>query len=160
MFFHYYTNNYHCDTHTGNFLFHKIKPGGYFHYNIYGKDYYLENQGYLWVVWDFGLIEPFQNSKEINNNKFGNIYTEEPITYDYNNIFRMFDWAEEYLTKDFININNLLLKNIINKYKQEFNFSLYKQLSIEILEFLVKNVSSFTTIKPSNLINKTPYIIR
>jgi hypothetical protein len=160
LFFNICINAFHADIHLGNFLYHKIKPGGYFHYNIYGKDYYLENQGYLWVVWDFGLIEPFQNSKEINNNKFGNIYTEEPITYDYNNIFRMFDWAEEYLTKDFLNINNLLLKDVINKYKKEFNFSLYKQLSIEILEFLVKNVSSFTTIKPSNLINKTPYIIR
>ena len=160
LFFNICINAFHADIHIGNFLYHKIKPGGYLHYNIYGKDYYLENQGYLWVVWDFGLIEPFQNSKEINNNKFGNIYTEEPITYDYNNIFRMFDWAEDYLSEDIINLNKLLSKNIINKFKKEFDFNLHKQLTIEILDFLLENVSSFTTIKPSIIINKTPYIIR
>jgi hypothetical protein len=72
----------------------------------------------------------------------------------------MFDWAEDNLSKDIININKLLSKNIINKFKKEFNFNLHKQLTIEILDFLLENVSSFTTIKPSNIINKTPYIIR
>ena len=71
MFFYKYINAFHCDTHTGNFLYHKIKPGGYFHYNIYGKDFYLENIGFLIVIWDFGLINPFPNSKRINNNKYG-----------------------------------------------------------------------------------------
>jgi phosphatidate cytidylyltransferase len=65
MFFSNYTNLIHNDCHTGNFLFHKIKPGGYFHYNIFGIDYYLENLGYLWVIWDFGLTE-FYNLKPIN----------------------------------------------------------------------------------------------
>jgi hypothetical protein len=41
------------------FLYHKIKKGGYFHYNIYGKDYYLENLGYLWIIWDFELSISF-----------------------------------------------------------------------------------------------------
>ena len=53
--FHSYTNKIHKDTHWGNFLFHKIKAGGYFHYNIFGVDIYIENLGYLWVIWDFGL---------------------------------------------------------------------------------------------------------
>jgi len=71
MFFHKYTNAHHRDTHSGNFLYHKITPGGYFHYNLYGKDFYLENLGFLWVIWDFGLIQPFSNSRQINNNKYG-----------------------------------------------------------------------------------------
>ena len=71
MFFHKHINALHCDTHGGNFLYHKIKPGGYFHYNLYGKDYYLENIGFLWVIWDFGLINPFHNSLVVNNNKYG-----------------------------------------------------------------------------------------
>ena len=45
---------YHNDTHYGNFLYHRINPGGYFKYNIYGDEYYIENLGYLWVIWDFG----------------------------------------------------------------------------------------------------------
>ena len=33
-------------------------------------------------------------------------------------------------------------------------------MNIEILEYLVKNNPSFTTNKPSNIINKSPYIIK
>jgi hypothetical protein len=55
MFFNYYTSRIHSDCHPGNFLYHKIKPGGYFHYNLFGEDYYLENLGILWVIWDFDL---------------------------------------------------------------------------------------------------------
>ena len=45
----------HNDTHYGNFLYHKIKPGGYIKYTIRNKSYYLKNLGYLWVIWDFGI---------------------------------------------------------------------------------------------------------
>jgi hypothetical protein len=45
----------HNDTHHGNFLYHEIKPGGYIKYIIQGKTYYVENLGYLWVIWDFGI---------------------------------------------------------------------------------------------------------
>ena len=57
MFFHYYTHFLHFDSHWGNFLYHKIKPGGFFHYKIFGKDYYIENIGFLWVIWDFGVSD-------------------------------------------------------------------------------------------------------
>ena len=45
----------HNDSHYGNFLYKKIKKGGYFKYIINGKDYYIPNLGYLWVIWDFGV---------------------------------------------------------------------------------------------------------
>lgn len=45
-----YSHNY---THWGNFLYHKINPGGYIKYTINGTDIYIENLGYLWVIWDF-----------------------------------------------------------------------------------------------------------
>jgi hypothetical protein len=45
----------HNDTHYGNFLYHKIKPGGYIKYVIQGNSYYVKNLGYLWVIWDFGI---------------------------------------------------------------------------------------------------------
>jgi hypothetical protein len=147
MFFHYYTNTYHCDTHTGNFLFHKIKPGGYFHYNIYGKDYYLENQGYLWVIWDFGLVQSFAENDNIK------------INYDYSYTLNALNYYIDKFTIDEYNIIKLLIKTIINKYNNVYDYKLLKNIDKEILNFLIKNVSSFTTIKPSNIINKTPYII-
>jgi len=45
----------HNDTHYGNFLYHEIKPGGYIKYTIGNDSYYVENLGYLWVIWDFGI---------------------------------------------------------------------------------------------------------
>jgi hypothetical protein len=49
----------HNDAHWGNFLYHKITPGGYIKYNINGREIYLENLGYLWVIWDFGFSDVF-----------------------------------------------------------------------------------------------------
>jgi hypothetical protein len=60
----------HNDTHYGNFLYHKIDPGGYIKYTIKYiktdpkditkktteyKTFYVKNLGYLWVIWDFGI---------------------------------------------------------------------------------------------------------
>jgi hypothetical protein len=45
----------HHDTHFGNFLYHKINPGGYIKYTIGKESYYIKNLGYLWVIWDFGI---------------------------------------------------------------------------------------------------------
>jgi len=67
MFFHHLTNAHHNDSHYGNFLYHKIEPGGYFHYKINDIDYYIENIGYLWVIWDFDNIVFFNNSYTIKN---------------------------------------------------------------------------------------------
>jgi hypothetical protein len=45
----------HNDSHYGNFLYYRIKPGGYFHYKINDIDIYIENLGYYWTIWDFGV---------------------------------------------------------------------------------------------------------
>jgi len=113
MFFYKYINAFHCDAHSGNFLYHKIKPGGYFHYNLYGKDFYLENIGFLIVIWDFGLINPFQNSKRINNNKYGtydNRRKNLTITQDYAKIIK--DGFRYKKHGGGVNNNNLFSTNI------------------------------------------------
>jgi hypothetical protein len=53
-----------------------------------------------------------------------------------------------------------LFKNIIKKYNKTYDTKFLKTINKEILEFLLKNISSFTTTKPSKIINKKPYIIR
>lgn len=47
----------HNDTHLRNFLIQRIKKGGHWHYNIDGKDYYLENHGFIVMLCDFGEAE-------------------------------------------------------------------------------------------------------
>jgi hypothetical protein len=50
-------NFVHNDCHYGNFLFHKYPSEvGYYHYTVYGKDYYLKDCGYNMMIYDFGLI--------------------------------------------------------------------------------------------------------
>ena len=153
MFFHHYTLSNHNDTHPGNFLYHKIKPGGYFHYNIYDIDYYLENKGYLWVIWDFGRVKNFEESDESIVNDYIKLFTTLEVYYRYN-----------FLSKDeFIVLYNLY-RNIIKKYDNDsgyyvYNINLLEEINKQILYYLLKNVSSFTTIKPLNIINNKPYII-
>lgn len=55
--FSHYTGFIHKDSHWGNFLYHKIKPGGYFYYKVNGINVYLENIGFIWVIWDFGFAK-------------------------------------------------------------------------------------------------------
>jgi hypothetical protein len=53
----------HNDCHWGNFLFHITKnQSGYYHYNVYGKDYYLKDCGYNIMIYDFGLIKKYDGS--------------------------------------------------------------------------------------------------
>jgi hypothetical protein len=158
MFFHKYINAYHNDAHGGNFLYHLIKPGGYFHYNIYGKDYYLENIGYLWVIWDFGLIQPFSNSKLINKNKFGKYKKKLNITCDYIKSISKYLEYSRYFDSKFITIINKI-NLILTKYSLTTNFLLLSDLNKELLKVMISNISTFTTIKPDNIINKKPYII-
>jgi len=147
MFFHYYTKSFHTDPHTGNFLYHNIKPGGYFHYNIYGIDYYLENKGLLWVIWDFGVTISFD--KNINL----------PISEDYDYILNSLDNFEFKFTATENTIIKNLHNNIIKKYSKIKDTNKLETINKEILEFLLINVNTFKTIKPDNIINKTPYTI-
>lgn len=48
----------HHDCHLGNFLIHKINPGGFWQYKIGQYDIYIPNTGYLLVMWDPGLALP------------------------------------------------------------------------------------------------------
>jgi hypothetical protein len=78
----------HFDSHYGNFLYKKINAGGYFHYEINGKDYYIPNLGYMWVIWDFGTC--------------GAIYRYYDYIEDYNfiNLFLRYDNLDM-ITDDF-----------------------------------------------------------
>ena len=60
----------HNDTHWGNFLYHRIKPGGYIKYIINGQEIYLENIGYLWVIWDFSFAVEIDDPTNMDNFTF------------------------------------------------------------------------------------------
>jgi len=154
MFFHKFIDASHNDTHNGNFLYHKIKPGGYFHYNIFGNDYYIENIGYLWIIWDFGSIKPF------TNNKFGN-YISTNTTRDYSKLIRKLYQHTELFNDDFSQFIKIIMNDLLlnAKYNKPSSPKLLRKLEIELLHYMDLYIPTFTTIKPSNIINKKPYII-
>jgi len=137
IFFNKYSKYNHNDTHINNFLYVKIKAGGYYHYKLFGIDYYVENIGYLWVINDFGLASTLTSIKH------------DLIFFTYN------------LTKNLGDVEGLFDNNTT-----EFFYNFMKLLNkktcklSDIIIFLNKNLAdNFTTNKPDNIINKNPYII-
>jgi hypothetical protein len=60
IFFGLYTLQYYCgiihnDLHWANILVFNVEKGGCWVYEINEKKYYIENLGYLFVLWDFGM---------------------------------------------------------------------------------------------------------
>jgi hypothetical protein len=153
-FFTHYENKVHYDTHDGNFLYHKIKKGGFFHYNIYGFDFYLENFGILWLLWDFGrATDNFHNFN---------------INHDFQYIIEILKYKSKYISSsffdNFIDIYNSL-KSSINKFKYKFtlNHSINNNFKLYVLHFLnlFANLNFIKTSLPPNtyLINTKPFII-
>lgn len=132
--FHYHTSYIHDDCHYNNFLYFKIKPGGYIHYKIYGKDFYIKNLGYLWVIWDFGLMK----KKSYNN-----------IIKDYIRIIRVaFNYKYNYSNKLYNTFNNV------------YDMIYRKNNEKEIWEYLLDNIFINNKVNKDKIINfNNPYII-
>jgi thiamine kinase-like enzyme len=64
--FHKHLGYIHNDAHLGNFLWHKVKEGGFWHYNSEGLDIFVPNTGYLVVLWDPGLAKPISKRNRVN----------------------------------------------------------------------------------------------
>jgi serine/threonine protein kinase len=70
----------HNDIKASNILFYNVKPGGYWHYRINNRDFYVPNYGKLFILNDFGvstLYSPnFQlfPSKDCNEFNLGSRY--------------------------------------------------------------------------------------
>ena len=152
MFFYKTTGCYHCDAHDGNFLYHKIKEGGYYHYKIFGKDYYLPNLGYLWIVWDYehakSLTDPISNHKV--NLKMG---------YDF---ICIMPFLLTCCNKDETTIikKKLFTPSETSLYNRIYNKRYFLIFLKSILDCLCELRYIYTSINSSNeLINKKPYII-
>jgi len=153
LFFLYTTiKSFHKNACWNSFLYHKIKPGGFFHYKIFDNNYYVENLGYLWVISDFRLTTLFntQITTTIDHdiNKFNIEFNNNPIISN--------------LHSDIINFHEKLTKYhfsyfLLHKYSIANINSLIAKLTNLLLKYgfiLVSDTSLSTTI-----INKKPYII-
>lgn len=145
VFFNTLTNKSHDDTHLDNFLYSYIKKEGYFHYNIYGVDYYLKNVGYLIMINDFGLSVSLNNLNLIKDLIY---FADKLKIYEIINITKLLKY--EMQSSSFVEMDF--------KDKQKHIYSLLFKLLSETPEFKTQFFKSTTP--PSKIINKTPYIIR
>jgi hypothetical protein len=159
IFFHREMKMIHNDAHWGNFLYHKIKPGGYFHYKIFNQDYYIENLGYLWVIYDFDF------------NKYL-IYTRD-FRKDFNRIIRSFisenntshitGWLKHSYNKDFSKQIKMIYNHLF-KYSSDTSYTPTKMNNfIKRLLFIFSKydfIKTNETMKETDIIiNKIPYYI-
>ncbi len=154
IFFNKYSNYNHNDTHFNNFLYHKINEGGYFHYCINDKDYYIENIGYLWVINDFGL------ASDLESNKSDLIFFTKSMLDSFANK-NINDCSEN--KKNIKKLYTFLSKTLNNFFEKLLKLLLKKTSTInDIIIFINKEFKTdflTTNNKPDNIINKIPYII-
>lgn len=149
--FHCNTGYIHHDAHIGNFLFHKVNKGGYIYYKINDEDYYCENNGYLWVIWDFGGAKMKNNGKEY-----------------YIDYLRILDHLYSYrhdIKKDggFFDIINRILNELYRIKLNAYNEILDNENEfINFVMTLIYDKINKKKIIPEHklIINKVPYIIK
>lgn len=145
--FHHFTGGlFHNDCHYKNFLYLKIKPGGYFHYRIFNKDIYIKNLGYIWFIWDFGLVRTKES------------YIKRRLE-DYFRILHFFLKYNDFNTNS---SNSKVIKSVstILKYKKTYSlkFGNSDKLFFEEI-FKIPKLFNHTIPSMAFIINKNPYII-
>lgn len=149
------TKSFHNNSIWDNFLYKKINKGGYYHYEIMGENYYLENLGYLWIISDFEKCIDFKKSIDKNiriNLDFEKIINSFLPSY-YNGIIneKNYKLSQKSVTEI------LKILNVVKTYSELYTLAGMKIFIIKILNTFVKYKFMKTNINSSLIINKTPY---
>ena len=171
IYFYYHTNMTHEDTHTGNFLYHKIKKGGYFHYKIFDQDLYLKNLGFLWVIWDYefakSIKDKIKQKKNDCKDDFLKLFLSVLPNYKlqntdefkgFNNLIKLENRAK--LETLFINIYIITKTKIMSKENKVFTRENLINFIEELIELFINLgwlSSSITT--DEKVINEKPFVI-
>jgi hypothetical protein len=154
----------HNDCHWGNFLYHKINKGGYFHYKLFGENFYLENLGFLWVIWDFELAtsikEEYDEDGYIFMDDFNRIIKCILPNYYIHNYHNYKGWNDIIKLENRENMRDFfeLIYPILNDYLINYD----SNISIDELINLVKRLIRYFKDKNwlfSKIINKKPFQI-
>ena len=162
----------HNDTHDGNFLYHKIKPGGCFHYNINGTDYYIKNLGYLWTSWDYGNVSKLYNIgyyifdyMKINTMMRKYDITKETEEYRANNYYHDFShwgYVKTEIPKSILNLQQIIFDHTggLTKKSPDVNIFDKKMTEDKWLKYLLDNNLLFSKVPVGPLLssNKIDFI--
>ena len=157
--FHNLAGYYHNDTHYGNFLYQKNKEVGYYHYKYKSTSYYLKACEYNIMIYDYGYATKSYkkyNKKSLNDYmKIINSFINEKDGWGF--------FPD--LPSDKFNDTMTFVKEILmteydsnNKNGDTQNIIL-DTILLNVLKYTYPEFNLFITDKPSNIINKSPYIL-
>lgn len=147
-------HSFHKNASWSSFLYHKIKPGGVFHYKIFNNDYYIENIGFLWVINEFRLTTLFNSSMTTTvDNDFNK------FNYEFKNTKINDKLLLPMLNEKIINFHDKLLSLhysyfLLHKYSKNNINKLINKIMYLLTEYNFISKTFNTTI-----INNKPYVI-
>jgi len=149
----------HNDAHLGNFLWHKITPGGFWQYQYNDTTIYVPNTGYLMVLWDPGMatIPPAASKNSAMNDDYWRVYK----------LIRSIDTRKKYIKQKMVPVSS----PVINPFERivddmhatapDRNYMIDEfilQLKGGAFKHLYYKTNTKNTLPPNAvLINKTPY---
>jgi hypothetical protein len=149
----------HMDCHHGNFLYQlntEESTTGYYHYIYKGLNFYIKSCKYNMCIFDFGLSVPMSKA----DNRY--------VLSDYYRILHAFvsdktgGWIEGVVNAK-INANMFMIKSRVQRLITKLLNDADTDMFQAIIDFVFKDFKPeneiFTTKKPVNILNKTPYII-
>jgi hypothetical protein len=149
----------HMDCHHGNFLYQlntEAITTGYYHYVYNGLNFYIKSCKYNMCIFDFGLSVPMSKA----DNRY--------VLSDYYRILHAFvsdktgGWIEGVVNAK-INANMFMIMSRVQRLMTKLLNDADTDMFQAIIDFVFKDFKPeneiFTTKKPVNILNKTPYII-
>ena len=149
----------HMDCHHGNFLYQlntEASSTGYYHYVYNGLNFYIKSCKYNMCIFDFGLSVPMSKA----DNRY--------IFSDYYRILHGFvsDKTRGWIEGDVIgkiNANMFIIMSRVQRLMVALQSNKDTDMFQAIIDFVFKDFKPengiFTTSKPANILNKTPFII-
>ena len=149
----------HMDCHHGNFLYQlntEASSTGYYHYVYNGLNFYIKSCKYNMCIFDFGLSVPM--SKADNRYIFSDYYR---ILHGFVSEKTM-GWIEGHVIGK-INANMFMIMSRVQRLMAALLANKDTDMFQAIIDFIFKDFKPengiFTTAKPANILNKTPFII-
>ena len=149
----------HMDCHHGNFLYQlntEASSTGYYHYVYNGLNFYIKSCKYNMCIFDFGLSVPMSKADD------------RYIFSDYYRILHGFvsDKTRGWIEGDVIgkiNANMFMIMSRVQRLMAALLANKDTDMFQAIIDFIFKDFKPengiFTTAKPANILNKTPFII-
>ena len=155
--FHNLIRYLHKDTHDGNFLYQTNTEKGYYDYLFQGQHYYLKSCGYNIMIYDFGLSQKIDSSK---NYKLGYIGFSKDYARICNAFMsKIYGWGQY---DDLPNLNNnvkiIRLRTLLNNIST-INYKDYFKKIIEQVFIPLSPNGMWITERPQNVINKVAFVI-